>query len=228
MRLFRRTAIFLLIISGIVIFCNLFLVDWYVVPSNSMTPTLKVGSLLMVQRGIMRNIMAGTTSISVKKNDIFVFKMPNWVDNEQEKKQFFVKRCVGLPGDTVRIRYNRISPKATPMLGQVKHMYLFPQDTLFSDWSSDNYGPIWIPKKGDSIILSPYNVRLYRKILLYESPDIVIDNESVWNNGKRLSKYHFLHNYYFMLGDNFHQAEDSRNWGCVPDELLIGRVIWHS
>lgn len=210
--------------------CNFFIVDWYRVPSNSMTPTLKNGDILLTYRYINNsNTWYSLISLMIQKNDILVFQRPTWAPHLQKNHgNTYVKRCVGLPGDTVNIRHQRRFSPALRMPGQVAHMYLFPQDTLFSNWTLSAYGPFWVPKRQKTIDLTPYNVRLYRQLISYESPDLSFLNGTAWMNGTRLFSYTFKHDYYFMLGDNFFQSEDSRFWGCIPDDFLIGKVIWYS
>lgn len=207
---------------------NIFIIDWYSVPSNSMAPTLSNGSIIIVSKGVKINsLFSFFISQNVRKQDIIVFIKPEW-NKDIPDSRVYVKRCVGLPGDTIVIHHKRLQPNVSPIPGQASVMYLFPQDTLFKNWTLTDYGPFLIPKKMQTISLTSYNLRLYRNFIEFENKNFEIVNGRGTVNGKIISSYTFKHNYYFMLGDNFLQSEDSRYWGCVPDVSLLGKVIWHS
>ena len=109
---------------------------------------------------------------------------------------------------------------------------LFPHDPKnFPDQSTDNYGPIYIPKKGATVIITPENIAPYRRIIsIYENNDLEIKNGRIFINGEQTTKYTFKQNYYWMMGDNRHNSEDSRVWGYVPEVNIVGKplFIWWS
>lgn len=106
----------------------------------------------------------------------------------------------------------------------------YPQN-LYKKWDRNNYGPIWIPSKGATINLNKDNLPIYERcIVAYEGNKLQVNADGIYINGMKTNKYTFKMDYYWMLGDNRHMSADSRYWGFVPEDHIVGKpiLVWLS
>ena len=181
-----------------------------------------------------------------KPKDIVVFEYPG--DRDQlvpnEKGINYVKRCIGTPGDTLEIidkvvfvngkefwrppyiKYYKGNngPAYRPMPKGQPDFNIFPRGMA---WNGDNYGPFVIPKKGMKIPLNIYNVEQWRTTIdrEYGARTVDVKNNVVMINEIPVSSYTFKNDYYFMMGDNRDDSADSRYWGLVPRNLVVGEAF---
>jgi signal peptidase I len=227
------------VVFSTIIAFRVFIFTIYKIPSTSMSPAILAGDYVLLSKisyspriiNFVKLIFSREVEYiwmkglaQVKKNDIVVFNYPQYEYLSDSVTFIYgtvlVKRCFGKPGDTIRIR------KSGSKINKLGSNYsnIFPYDTSLQ-WSADYYGPLYVPRKGDTIELTPENVKHYHNVLLYENFRMQIKNDSVLFNGIYTSRYCFKYNYYFMLGDNFYQSNDSRYWGFLPQTHIIGKAI---
>ena len=184
----------------------------------------------------------------IQRNDILVFNFPHpntWDKIEMHILKYYIKRCVGLPGDTLSIRngFFHVNGVSTPLGNREAQeriaetekfqdgiFHSFPYDSIIG-WNIKEFGPLHIPAKGDSIRMNRTNFVLYKKLIEWEQQGTLEYKDSTsFLNEKPIDGYRFLKNYYFMAGDNGMNSQDSRYWGMLPEEYIVGKpwFIWKS
>jgi len=230
-----------------------FLIETSRVPTGSMEKTIMVGDFLFVNKFIYgssspRNIPFTNIALPYfqlpaikdpERGEIVVFEYPGDRDDLHAKGiTNYVKRCIATPGDTIQIinKVVFINGKEAPIPTHIQYAnpyprpagvpnpYIFPKG---SGWNEDNYGPYVIPKAGDVIKLSPQNIEWWRTIIDREFDRRVVSvrNGKVFIDGKEVNSYTIKKNYYFMMGDNRDDSADSRFWGLVPRDAVIGEAL---
>jgi signal peptidase I len=232
---------------------------------------------------------------NIKNNDVVVFNYPEEMQYPTDLKTNYIKRCIGIAGDTIQIKNTQVFINGKPVSDPPKAQYSYelntttelgdkifkkyriyqprptytgyyihamPEvakeldtyeyiknvtllsypDTIYEDrvlpqshkykWNRDNFGPLYIPKKGDVLAVNDSMLTIYGKYIeRYEdNNNVKIENGQLWIDGAQLTSYTFKQNYYFMMGDNRHNSEDSRYWGFVPEDHVVGKalLVWMS
>lgn len=174
-----------------------------------------------------------------QRNDIVVFEFPG--DRDEIKNQSidnYVKRCVGVPGDTIEIidRLVYINGKEFNIPAHIQYLrsQSYPEELVEHNifpkgksWNSDNYGPLVIPKKNDVINLTLKNISQWETFINREYGKDVVDivNDKIIIDGKEANSYKVTDDYFFMMGDNRDNSLDSRYWGLVPRRNVIGQPM---
>lgn len=242
---------------------QIFVLTSFKIPSDSMEPQLTAGDNILVWKptigprifnlfASMRNEQTNIYRIpgikKIQRNDILVFNFPHpnsWDKIEMHILKYYIKRCVGLPGDTLSIQNGFFHVKGIETsLGNMESQnkiatteqfedgifHSYPFDSIIS-WNIKDFGPLYIPGKGDSITLNQTNCRLYKKLIEWEQQgSLQYKDSTIFLNGTPINGYRFQKNYYFMAGDNGMNSQDSRYWGLLPEEYIVGKawIIWKS
>jgi signal peptidase I len=214
---------------------------------NKTIPGARIFDLIASLKGERVKIHRLPGIRSLRRNDVIVFNNPypdkNTTGIAMDVMKYYVKRCIALPGDSLVIcdGYYRVigtneplgylpaqsrlaaTPDSLIRPGVLRPVY--PNDAAF-DWTIKNFGPLYVPRAGDSITLNRKNFLLYRPLIEWEQGCTVERRDStVRLHGREIEGYRFLKSYCFAAGDNVTQSHDSRYWGLVPEEYVAGVVI---
>lgn len=189
----------------------------------------------------------------IKRNDVLVFNFPypaRWDSIGLNLMSYYVKRCVALPEDTFEIKkaHYRVRGCETS-LGNVESqdalmrmaangtekdygivMSGYPYNGLVN-WDIINFGPLYLPARGDDIEMNPKHVALYRNAIEWEqNKKLLLRGDTVLLNDSVIRNYRFKENYYFMTGDKVMNSQDSRYWGLLPEPFIVGKAVrvWKS
>jgi signal peptidase I len=250
-REFFESLFFALIAAFLII---TFVVQNTRIPTGSMEDTILVGDFVLVNKfiyGASSPRYIPFTDIKLpyftlpafkdpRPGDIVVFEFPGFRDEitPSTPNVDYVKRCIGTPGDTIQVIDNvvYVNGKQFWIPPHIKYIdpYIRPQGEgdprIFPKgmpWNEDNYGPLVVPYKGYTINITQQNIEQWKTTIDREYGKNVVDvkNGVVYINNKPSTSYTFEKNYYFMMGDNRDNSLDSRFWGFVPRDRVIGEAF---
>lgn len=235
--------VMVMIINGI-------LIASFVVPTGSMENTVMTGDFLFVNKFIygpstpqivpFLNIPLPYLRFpgirEPEKGDVIVFIFPGNRDEiEDPNFQYYLKRCVAVSGDTLEIRDKKvyINGKLQPLAPEAHYDQYAPTmpDEAYrtfppgKGFTRDNYGPLVIPSEGETIQITPQNYPQWETFIRREGHAVAISGGSILIDGKATSSYKVKRNYCFGLGDNRDHSLDSRYWGFIPMENVVGTPI---
>jgi signal peptidase I len=254
----RKSLLFLKeagIVLGLFLVINSFVFASFLVPTGSMENEVLTGELLFVNKFIYgatspRNIHFTNIRIpyfrlpalkDVKRNDVIVFVFPGNRDEVQSPEfTFYLKRCMALPGDTLQVkeRVVYVNGQIAPLPRNIKFdspniwPANLPDEGIFpkgKPWNQDWYGPVVIPKKGMVVPLSRQNYDEWAVFIQREGHSIQLQGDQVLVDGKPTTEYTVQRDYLFGMGDHRDNSLDSRYWGFIPREDLVGTpmiVYW--
>lgn len=244
-----------LLFAGIAAFFIItFIIQNTRIPTGSMEDTILVGDFVLVNKFIYGSSSPKYipfTEIEIpffrlpalrepKPKDIVVFEFPGDRDlvKAKELNVNYVKRLIGMPGDTIQIidKVVYVNGKEYWRPPFIKYLNPYPRPKEYVEprifpkgmpWNEDNYGPLIVPKKGYIIHLTLDNIDQWQTAIdrEYGKEVVEIKDGAIFVDGKQSESYTFKKDYYFMMGDNRDDSLDSRFWGFVPRDLIVGEAF---
>ncbi len=251
-RHFREYLQAILFTVLVALFLKAFFIEAFRIPSGSMEQTLLEGDFILVNKFIygfktprtipLTNIAIPVCSILPIKNpkigDVIIFEFPGGRDEVTPgRSETYIKRCIGTPGDTVEIidktvHVNNRAVTNPPLMkyqsyeihprGQT-NLRMFPPGM---DNSEDNYGPVVVPKKRMLISIHYDTIDQWYVFIRREGHTVEIRGDKIFIDGRLTDSYTVERDYFFMLGDNRDNSLDSRFWGFVPSDNIIGKAMF--
>jgi signal peptidase I len=233
----------------VAILLRVFIIEVYNVPTSSMASTIIEGDYLVVNKfiyGISTPRYLPFTNVEIpritfpafidpRRGDIIVFNFPGRKYEVQNLHPVnFIKRCVAIAGDTVQIVSGNlyINRRTFPFIqtvtmdtaqGYIPDADMFPGS---ASYSKNNYGPVVVPKCGDKILVDSKVINQWRVFIEREGHQVNIGTDSsILVDGKNVDSYTVEKNYYFMLGDNRGDSFDSRYWGFLSEDDIVGKAV---
>jgi signal peptidase I len=230
-----------------------FLIETSRVPTGSMEKTIMVGDFLFVNKFVYGSSSPRTilfTDVKLpyfqlpalrepKRGNIVVFEYPG--DRDELSPAIinnYVKRCIGIPGDTIEVvdKVVFVNGKEALRAQQIQYIndyctpkgvinsHIFPKGAHFNE---DNYGPVVVPRKGEVINLTTDNIEQWQTIIDREFGDnvVTVEGNQIMIKGKPVTSYTLKQDYFFMMGDNRDDSADSRFWGFVGRDKIIGQAL---
>ena len=182
----------------------------------------------------------------IRRNDVLLLNKPyNRTESfAPDWNVHYIKRCVAIPGDTFYIEQGIYKVKNSPdTIGNYHNQYLFsledeasipkgifrcyPKRNPHYQWTAKSFGPLYVPRKNDTLAIDSINIALYQDMIEYETGgNIQISDHQVYLNGRILTHYTFGMNYYFVAGDYVSNSVDSRYWGPLPEDHIVGKAAF--